>query len=51
MEWYAVFHLTSIVKYLMKSLLKNDGMKLTVKILLIVMMPTFCQNGGGGESL
>ena len=25
----------------------NDGMKMTVKILPTVMMPTFCLNGGG----
>ena len=24
----------------------NNGMKIAVKILLIVMMPTFCRNGG-----
>ena len=25
----------------------NNGMKITLKILLILMIPTFCQNGGG----
>ena len=24
----------------------NNGMKIAMKILLIVMMPTFCRNGG-----
>ena len=38
---------TRVVKCLMESSLISNWMKMTVKMLLIVMMPTFCKNGGG----
>ena len=46
-EWQTVFHLKRVVKCLIQSLILNNGMKMTVTILLIVMVAIFCKNGRG----
>jgi len=37
-----MFHMTRVVKFLMESCLMSNGVKVTVKILPIVMIHTFC---------